>query len=449
MTANEDDAAPESASSAIALAGRIASGDISARDVVDACLARIESEDPSIQAWTHVAATPARQQAEAADRARRRGATLGPLHGVPVGIKDIFDTFDMPTGLGTPLYAGRQSRNDASAVQRLREAGAIILGKTVTTEMAVYAPGPTRNPHNVAHTPGGSSSGSAAAVAAGMVPLALGTQTNGSVIRPAAYCGVFGFKPSFGRISREGCLRQSPALDQVGVFATTLADAALMAEILMVYDKEDPAMAPVARPALRRTAAKTPPVPPMLAFCKTPVWEQAESETQEAFAELMEILGEHAVETALPRAFDHAHAYHKAVMEADLARHFERTYERGRDQLSSTLVEMIERGREVRAVDYSRALDGIDVLNHQADGVLNDVDAIITPATAGPAPEGLESTGNPAFCTIWTYCGMPAITLPLMTSQSGLPIGVQLVGAKNDDARLLRTANWLMNVVKG
>ncbi|WP_241503882.1 amidase [Ferruginivarius sediminum] len=428
---------------------RIREGEITAAEVVEACLARIDADEERVQAWEVIARDHARKQAEIADRARKRGAPLGSLHGVPVGIKDIFDTFDMPTQNGTPLHKDRQPRKDAAAVERLREAGAIILGKTVTTELAVYHPGKTRNPHNPAHTPGGSSSGSAAAVAAGMVPLALGTQTNGSVIRPASFCGVFGYKPSFGSISRRGCLMQSPSLDHPGVFAGTLEDAALMAESLMAYDAEDGAMRMRARPALRQAAVDTPPVPPMLAFCKTPVWDQADADTQAAFAELVEVLGDDVNELELPQSFNSVHEMHRVVMESDLARNFAREYERGRDQLSAKLVEMIERGQQERAVDYARAIDGARILNNVADGIFSDFDAIVTPATPGEAPHGLDATGNPTFCTIWTYTGMPAVSIPLFTGSNGLPIGVQLVAAHGDDARLMRTANWLIGKVNG
>ncbi len=434
--------------SAIEIARRIREGEVTAREVVEACLARIDAEESRVRAWAHLSREHAFKQAEAADRARRRGASLGPLHGVPVGIKDIFDTADMPTQYGTPIHAGYQPRADAAAVTRLREAGAIILGKTVTTEMAVYAPGETRNPHNPAHTPGGSSSGSAAAVAAGMVPLALGTQTNGSVIRPAAFCGVYGYKPSFGMISRHGCLRQSPALDHVGVFAGTLADAALMAQILVDYDPRDRQMTLRARPDLWRASREQPPVDPLVAFCKTPIWDEADDDTRAGFAELVEALGDTVQEVPLPEPFGQAHDLHKTVMEADIARHFAPEYARGRDRLSDTLRGIVERGGEVRAVDYTRALDAAEVLAQQAEAILNDYDVIVTPATPGEAPAGLETTGSPRFCTIWTYLGMPAVTVPLLSGSNGLPIGVQLVAGRGDDLRLLRTANWLMETLR-
>jgi Asp-tRNA(Asn)/Glu-tRNA(Gln) amidotransferase A subunit family amidase len=366
-----------------------------------------------------------------------------------VGVKDIFDTKDMPTEDGTVLHAGRQPIEDATAVSLLRQAGAVILGKTVTTELAVFSPGKTRNPHDPERTPGGSSSGSAAAVAAGMVPLAIGTQTNGSVIRPASFCGVYGYKPTYGCISRHLVLEQSRPLDQVGVFARTIEDIALIAEQLMAFDDRDPDTQLRARPKLVEALAQEPPVPPRLAFVKTPVWDQAETDTQEAFAELVAHLGENVSEVELPEIFHDAVEQHRMIMEADLARSFEREYAHGKDKLSLILREMIERGQKVLAVDYNHAVSRIPVLNHALDKTFDWCDAILTPATTGEAPVGLESTGSPIFCTLWSLCGMPAITLPILQGSHGMPLGVQLVGPRNDDARLLRTARWLVNTTAG
>ena len=242
------------------------------------------------------------------------------MHGVPVGVKDIFDTRGLTTENGTVLDAGRQPTEDCTVVNLLREAGAVIMGKTVTTELAVFHPGKTRNPRNPRHTPGGSSSGSAAAVAAGMVPLAVGSQTIGSVIRPAAYCGVYGFKPSHGRISRRGVLALSATLDHVGVFARSIVDVAVIAESLMAYDARDPDMRPTSRPHLVETAAEGPPVTPMLGFVKSPVWDKADEATKEAFAELTDALGDSCDEVALPEPFESAVELLRTIMYADLAK---------------------------------------------------------------------------------------------------------------------------------
>jgi len=433
--------------SAVEASEAICAGRITSEELVSACLDRIAALEDQIGAWAHLDPGHALTRAREADLARREGRALGPLHGVPVGVKDIFDTKDMPTEDGTILHAGRRPKEDATAVALLREAGAIILGKTVTTELAVFSPGKTRNPHDPERTPGGSSSGSAAAVAAFMAPLAIGTQSNGSIIRPASYCGVYGYKPSHGLISRHLLLQQSRPLDQVGVFARTIEDTALIAEQMMAYDDRDPDTQPRARPTLRKTTAEEPPVSPRLAFVKTPVWDQADEETKEAFAELVAHLGENAGEFELPDMFQEAVPLHRTIMEADLARSFELEYARGVERLSPILREMIERGQKVLAVDYNNALGQVPVFLHEFDKVFEWYDAIITPAATGEAPVGLESTGSPVFCTLWTLCGMPAITLPLMQGSHGMPMGVQLVGTKGDDARLLRTARWLVNLV--
>lgn len=425
-------------------AAAIRDGRLTAEELVVSCLERSDAREPEIQAWAHLDREHALDQARRADQACCAGEPLGALHGLPVGVKDIFDTEDYPTEDGTVLHAGRTPDEDAAAVTRLRTAGAVVMGKTVTTELAVYGPGKTRNPHDSTCTPGGSSSGSAAAVAAGMVPLAVGTQTNGSVIRPAAYCGVVGFKPSHGLISRHRILVQSRWLDQVGVFARSVEDAALGAEALIGYDERDPDTRRSAAPHLLATAGSEPPVPPRLGFVRTPVWEQAEQGTHEAFAELVAALGDGIEEVVLPPYFEQAHAWHRAIMEADIARSYEREYRDGREQLSTQLREIIERGNRVRAVDYNAALAEVGMLKSLLVPIFDTYDALLTPATTGEAPPGLESTGSPVFCTIWTLCGVPALSLPLMQGERGLPLGVQMVGARRDDARLLRTARWLV-----
>jgi len=429
--------------SAVEAARAIRAGELTSEELVEACLERIEAVDGDVQAWAHLDPEFALTQARALDAGRQADEPLGPLHGVPVGVKDIIDTEDLPTENGTVLDAGRQPRDDATVVSALRQAGAVILGKTVSTELAVYGPGKTRNPHNPAHTPGGSSSGSAAAVAAHMAPLAVGTQTNGSVIRPASYCGVVGFKPSHGLIPRTGVLPQSHWLDTVGVMARSVADAALIAEAIAGYDPADLDTRPRARPRLSEIAAEEPPLPPTLAFVKSPVWDNADAEVREAFAELAEFLGEGCDEVDLPEPFDHAVELHRTIMCADLAKSFAGYYARGKDKLTDILRSMIEEGQQTLAVDYNRAVDWREVLNAGLDQVFERYDAIITPAATGVAPAGLESTGSPEFCTLWTYCGTPAVTLPLMEGSGGLPLGVQLVGPRGGDARLLRTARWL------
>jgi Asp-tRNA(Asn)/Glu-tRNA(Gln) amidotransferase A subunit family amidase len=443
-----DDLVDITSLTAVAVLAALRDGRTSAEELVKGCLARIRADEPRVQAWAFVDEERALEQARNVDRVRREGHAMGPLHGLPVGVKDIIDTADMPTENGTVLHAGRRPEYDATVVERLRSAGAIILGKTVTTELATYAPGKTRNPHNPEHTPGGSSSGSAAAVAANMVPLAVGTQTNGSVIRPAAYCGVYGYKPTFGLVPRRGILKQSRPLDQVGFFARTVEDLALVAEPLIGYDEGDPDTRPAARPHLLEIALQDPPLPPTFAFTKTPNWSDAEEQTRLAFDEVAEALGAQSKPFNVPAIFRDAWQWHAAIMEADLARNYHELYERGRDRLSESLRGQIERGRQVSAIDYNNAVDRIQATSTAFEEIFDHCDAILTAATAGPAPQGIESTGSPAFCTLWTFTGMPAVTLPLLRADNGLPMGIQLVGRRGDDARLLRTARWLVSWVR-
>jgi Asp-tRNA(Asn)/Glu-tRNA(Gln) amidotransferase A subunit family amidase len=418
-------------------------GALSAEQLTEACLARIREAEPQVQAWAHLDPEHALAQARARDRDRSEGRPCGPLHGVPVGLKDIIDTADLPTEDGTVLHAGRTPADDATVASLLRAAGAVILGKTVTTECAYFAPGKTRNPHDPEHTPGGSSSGSAAAVAAGMVPLALGSQTNGSTIRPASFCGVYGYKPTHGLIPRGGMLQLSRTLDHVGLFARSLEDIALLAEQLVAHDARDPDTRARARPPFVATAAEDPPLPPLVAFVKTPMWERAAPDLQEAFGELVAALGDRVVEVELPESARQAWDWHRTIMEAEMAVNLAAEWERGRDQLSAQLRALIERGREVLAFDYQAALARIPRLNEGFAEIFERCDAILTPSAPGTAPRGLDSTGDPAFCTLWTLCGMPALNLPLMRGENGLPLGAQLVGARGGDARLLRTARWL------
>jgi len=429
-------------------AAHIREGLIKSVDLVRDCLARIDEVDASVQAWAFLDRAHVMRQAEAADLHRMQGKPLGPLHGVPVGIKDIFDTGDMPTELGSPAWAGRTPRQDAFAVSRLRADGAIIMGKTVTTEYAYFHPGKTRNPHDPARTPGGSSSGSAASVAAFMVPGAIGSQTNGSVIRPASFCGVVGFKPTHGLISRTGALLLSRSLDHVGVFARSVEDAALLAESLAGHDEEDADTRLLARPPFAATAVSDPPLPPRFAFVKSPVWDRAESATQEAFAELAAALGDSVTEIEMSSGFARAVELHGVVMEVEMAHNLHRDYERHRGQMSEKLCALIERGRTHRAVDYTAAVAASATLNAGVEELFNEYDAILTPAAPGEAPSA-ETTGNPVFNTIWTYLGTPAVTVPLLQGEAGLPLGVQLVGRRGDDARLLRTAHWLVKNAGG
>ena len=431
--------------SAAEAARRIAAGALSAEELVRGCLERIRAREPQVQAWTFLDEEHALRQARAADELRRSGRPIGALHGVPVGLKDIIDTADMPTENGCALHRGRAPREDAAVVKMLRAAGAVILGKTVTTECAYFCPGKTRNPHNPQHTPGGSSSGSAAAVGAGMVPLALGSQTAGSTIRPGSFCGVYAFKPSHGLVPRSGMLQLSRTLDHVGLFAANLEDMALLAEQLAGWDEGDPDTRPRARVPFLQTLAEAPPIEPRFAFIKTPHWERADPDTQEAFGELAEALGERLEEVDLQPSAADGWDWHGTILAAEMASNFEREWTSGREQLSPQLRALLEKGREVTAIDYQRALRAVPRLVEGFDELFTGrYDAIVTPAALGTAPKGLHATGDPVFCSLWTLTGMPAISLPLMQGANGLPLGVQLVGRRGYDARLLRTARWLI-----
>jgi len=422
----------------------IRDGVISSVELVEACLARIRDVDPDVQAWTFLDPEYVIAQAGARDEVRLSGQPIGALHGVPVGIKDIIDTGDMPTENGSVLHAGRTPARDATVVAMLRGAGAVIMGKTVTTEFATRHPGKTRNPHNPAHTPGGSSSGSAAAVAAGMVPLALGSQTGGSTIRPASYCGVYGLKPTHGLISRHGMFQLSRTVDHVGLFGRGIDDLALLLEQVAGHDERDPDTRPRARVPYRETAAEEPPLPPTFAFIKTPYWDRVDADAREAFGELVEQLGGRVEEVELSAAAE-GWSWHEAISGAETALSLRREWEQSRDVLSASLRARIERGRAVAAVDYLAARAHLPELNASFTELFEQrYDAILTPSAFGTAPAGLDSTGDPTMCSLWTLCGLPALSIPLMQGANGLPLGVQLVGPRHGDARLLRTARWLV-----
>jgi Asp-tRNA(Asn)/Glu-tRNA(Gln) amidotransferase A subunit family amidase len=425
-------------------ARRIREGLLTSEELVESCLEQIRAFEPKVQAWQFLDEAHALSQARALDERKRNGEPLGPLHGVPVGVKDIIDTADMPTENGTVLHKGRTPRDDAGVVTQLRAAGAVILGKTVTTECAYFNPGKTRNPHNPEHTPGGSSSGSAAAVAASMVPLALGSQTAGSVIRPAAFCGVYGFKPTHGLIPRHGILQLSRTLDHVGLFARSIDDLALLLEQLQGFDERDPDTRPRARVDYQTISKEEPPLQPMFAFIKTPHWERADADMKEAYAELQEALGPQIEEVELFPSAAEGWDWQRTIMEAEMSSNLEPLWLAGKDKLSERLRGLMERGRETRVVDYQRTLRRLAPTIESFDELFRErYDAILTPPALGTAPKGLGATGDPAFCVLWTLLGMPAITLPLMQGANGLPLGVQLVGRRNYDARLLRTARWL------
>ena len=426
---------------ATAAAAAIARGDFSAEDYVGACLERIAATDSQVGAFAHLDDAYALEQARALDRHRMSGRNLGPLHGIPVAIKDLIDTADYPTEYGSPVVAGRRPNRDAAVVARLREAGAVIIGKTVTTEFAYYHPGKTRNPHDLTRTPGGSSSGSAAAVAAGMVPLAIGSQTNGSVIRPATFCGVFGLKPTHGLVSRAGVLPLSRTLDHLGGFSRSLDDLALLMDAIAGYDADDPDSRRYAAPAFRRTLAEPPPVEPSFTLMRTPMWERADPEARAALEELAREVGAREIELTddVVAAWD----AQRAIMAADMAFNLGHFVDRGGD-ISQQFRDLVAEGRAVSAAQYLAAIRDRERYVASLSEIFEQYsDAIMTLPAKGVAPDA-STTGDPLFCTFWTLTGLPAISLPLLQGDTGLPIGVQLIGAADRDERLLRTSAALI-----
>jgi len=352
---------------------------------------------------------------------------------------------DFPTEYGSPIHAGRYSVGDATVVSRLRAAGAVIFGKTVTTEFATTQPGPTCNPHNLAHTPGGSSSGSAAAVAAGMVPVALGTQTNGSVIRPASFCGVYAFKPSRGLLPRTGVLDQSPSLDEIGVFARNLEDIAKLTEIMSGDDGHDSASARQSPRRLYDVAVSEPPLPPKFCFVKTPWWDDVEPEAREAYEAFVAHLGEHVEMVQLPDIVKKVAPWLVTINEIELGVCLQKEWLNHRDQLSVPLRARVEKSMTISGTDYLIAKDRMFHVMNAFDEFFATYDAILCPAALGTAPQGLASTGNPIMQTVWSFAGLPSVNLPLLTLSNGLPLGVQSVGAYQNDARLLRSSRWLVS----
>lgn len=421
----------------------IASGRLSSVELVKSCLAQIEATDSTIKAWAFLDADMALAQAAECDRIRKAGLPTGPLHGIPVGLKDIIDTAEMPTQRGTPIFANRQPDRSARLVERLRDAGAVIMGKTVTTELAFVHANETRNPHAADRSPGGSSSGSAAAVAACHVPLAIGTQTNGSVIRPASFCGTFGFKPTRGVISRAGVLQTSVSLDQVGCFGRSLDDVALLTDALGDYDETDAVSYARPRPAMLAGARADVPVEPEFAWFDLPFNDRLSGDAREGLEAVLEILGPKAARMEPADTLSNLVAVQARIHEYEIAKHQAEVFETHWDQISPTLQPIITRARQISKDEYEDALAVKASAEAFFANFFLDYDAIIAPSAAGEAPMFGDGTGDPIFCTLWTLAGLPCVSLPLLVGENGLPIGVQLIGPAEKDDRLLRTARWL------
>ena len=425
----------------------IASGQLKSVQLVQSCLDRIAETDSATKAWAYLDAEYALEQAAGLDRRRQAGFATGPLHGLPVGLKDIVDTNDMPTERGTPIFKGRKTEDDARIVEKLREAGAVIMGKTVTTELAFVHANETRNPHDADRTPGGSSSGSAAAVAAGHVPLAVGTQTNGSVIRPASFCGTFGFKPTRGAIPRTGVLQTSNSLDQIGTFGRTLDDVALLADAISGYDQRDTESYQDARPDLLAGARAEVPVEPEIAWLNLPFNDRLSEAASEGLETVMDVLGERVTRMDPASQLGELVAVQARIHEYEIARHQAQVFDAHWGQISDTLKPIIERARKIGEAEYQDALAVKASAEKFFADFFQDYDAILAPSAAGEAVAFGTNTGDPIFCTLWTLAGLPCVTLPLLVGETGLPIGVQLIGAAQKDDRLLRTARWVQNYI--
>jgi Asp-tRNA(Asn)/Glu-tRNA(Gln) amidotransferase A subunit family amidase len=418
--------APNQLTAAEAVA-QLASGALTAEALTRACLERAE-ERKAVQAWTWLDPQQALAQARAADRAGRPGL----LAGLPIGVKDIIDTADMPTEHGSPIYRGNRPFADAACVALLRMAGAVILGKTVTTEFANRFPGITVNPHNPAHTPGGSSSGSAAGVADFQAPAALGTQTGGSVIRPAAFCGVVGYKPSFGEFSRGGIKLQCHNLDTLGILCRSVEDLALLRAALTGSPERQ----------IDHAAAA-----PRIGVCRTPAWGAAEPATQaliERSAARLAATGAQVSEISFAPEFADILEHHRRIFNFEAARNYAYEYEEHHDQVSQVLRDtVLTPGRELPLEAYVEAIETAEAFRHHLDDRFGEVDVLLTPSAAGEAPEGLGSTGDPSFNSIWTLAWTPCVTLPAGPGPRGLPLGIQLVGPRFRDEALLDAASWV------
>jgi len=425
------------------LAEKIKGTQLSSVDLCKAYIDRIKKFEKDIHAWAHFDEKLLLEKAEESDNYRRSGKPLGSLHGIPVALKDIVGTLDMPTECGTVLRKGMSASQDAEIVDLLKSEGAIIMGKTATSELAYFGPAKTKNPHDYSRTPGGSSSGSAAVIAAHMAPLSVGSQTGGSVIRPASYCGVVGYKPSFGLISRNGVLKTSENLDHVGVFGKSVEDVAMLARVLIKKDSYDKATIHYSTDSMLEECNKGPLYDPKFIFYKTESWKKIDKKSRDAFEFFIKSFKKNIEVFDTPSYFKDVKKYHQIVHETDMANNFQDYYKKSKNKLSKEMQAAIKRGIEYSAKDYAEARDFMSRSYDSYKEVFEDYHGIISPSSTGVADKGLTSTGSPEFCTVWSFMGTPSISLPLLEGENNLPLGVQLIGDKYDDTRFLGVANWL------
>ena len=417
--------------SLISAAAAIECGAMTSEALVSACLAHIAARENVVQAWSALDADNALAQARACDAKQR----LGPLRGVPIAIKDVIDTSDYPTQMGSSIYAGHRTIGDASCVALMRAAGAVVLGKTVTCEFAGSFPGATTNPLDASRTPGGSSSGSAAAVADFMVPLAFGTQTGGSILRPASFCGIVGYKPTYGFFNREGLKFAAESLDTIGLFARKVEDVAFVGDVLV-------GRVPKALSAWH--------MPPRVGLCRTYLWdEKAQPECRTLLASVAATLrqsGADVRDVALPAHFTQLTAARAIINDVERARSLAWEWAVHREQISPTLRATIARGLATDDTDYRAALGFAEVARSAFDAVIEPCDVLLTPCVNGEAPIGLHDAGDPAFQSLWTLLHVPTVTIPAGRGPNGMPVGVQLVGRRGADRTLLSVALWLQQV---
>lgn len=409
------------------LARGLQSREISAEALARACLAQIIERDTEVQAWVHVDEARVLAQARALDQ----GPIRGLLHGLPIGVKDVFDTRDMPTQYGSPIYTGHQPGVDAAPVALAREAGALLLGKTVTTEFSTFQAGPTRNPHNLKHTPGGSSSGSCAAVADHMVPLAFGAQTAASIIRPAAYCGVVGYKPSFGLVSRVGVKALSDSLDTIGSVGRSVEDVALFTAAL----SGDPSLLDLPAPTRLRVGLCTPHADKLMPETHAAM-ELAASRLAAAGAQVMEV--------PLSPAHANLTLAHIDIMAFETARALSDERLRHRDLISAALLSVIDKGLQMDYAHYAAQLRYVEETRATLPALYAHCDVLLAPSAAGEAPLFESGTGDPTWCRLWTLLGLPCVHLPFTQGPQGLPVGLQAVGPLHSDRQTLAAASWML-----
>ena len=425
------------------LAAKIKDAQLSSVEVCEKYIERINKFEKDVKAWAHFDKKVLLEKAAEADEHRKSGKPVGSLHGVPIAVKDIIGTVDMPTECGTIIRKGKSYSQNAEIIDLLHSSGAIVMGKTATSELAYLGPSSTTNPHDKTRTPGGSSSGSAASVASFMAPASIGSQTGGSIIRPASYCGVVGYKPTYGLISRNGVLRTSYSLDHIGMFGRKVEDVAMLAKVLIKKDKFDPATIHYSTENILNETKKGPLFEPKFIFYKTNHWKIIDKKSRESFDYFIKSFKKNIEIFDTPSYFKDIHKYHQIIHETDLANNFSVYFKKFKKKLSKYMQDAITKGNKYSAKEYAEAIDFMKRSYESYQEVFEDYHGVLSPSSPGVAPKGLKSTGTAEFNKVWSYLGTPCISLPLLEGENNLPLGVQLIGDKYDDHRFLGVARWL------